>query len=79
MEKNMSSTMTSNHIFKLSGYSLDLDLLVWLTDFPFPVTLGHEALWGFRNLLGWGYRFPALPGPQIQNGMGVGVFRHLLP
>ncbi len=79
MEKVLSSTMTSNHIFKLSGYSRELDLLVWLTDFPFPVTLGHEALWGISESPGLGYRFPALLGPQIQNGMGVGVFRHLLP
>jgi hypothetical protein len=58
MEKVLSSTMTSNHIFKLSGYSLDLDLLVWLIDFSFPVTLGHEALWWTSDTPGLGLSFP---------------------
>ncbi len=64
MEKVLSSTITSSHIFKLSGYSIDLDLLVWLTDFPFPVTLGQESLCRTSESLGKGYRFPALLGPR---------------
>ncbi len=57
MEKVLSSKIISNHIFKLSGYSLDLDLLVWLTDFPFPVTLGQKALWRISEFSGVGLSF----------------------
>ena len=42
----LSSTSISIHTFKLSGYSLCLDLLVWLMDLPLPVTLGQNAVDG---------------------------------
>ncbi len=58
MEKVLSSTITFSHIFKLSGYYLDLDLLVWLIDLPFPVTLGQEALWMASESPGLGLLFP---------------------
>jgi hypothetical protein len=58
MENVLSSTKTSSHIFNLSGYSLDLYLLVWLTDFHFLVTLGHEALCRTSESPGLGLSFP---------------------
>ena len=45
----LSSTSISIHTFKLSGYSLCLDLLVWLMDLPLPVTLGQNAVDGLDD------------------------------
>ena len=58
MEKVFPSAMTSNHTFKLSGCSLDLDLLVWFINFPLPVTLGHEALYWVSDSSGLWLLFP---------------------
>ena len=48
----LSSSSIYIHTFKLSGYSLCLDLLVWLMDLPLPMTLGQNAVDGLDN--GWG-------------------------
>ena len=50
----LSSTSISIHTFKLSGYFLFLDLLVWLMDLPLPVTLGQNAVDGLdKGRDGW--------------------------
>ena len=53
----LSSTSMSIHTFKLSWYSLYLDLLVWLLDLPLPVTLGKMLWmdWIWVEIVGWEY------------------------